>query len=553
MAETYVDRLKSRLYGTPFTRGQQAAAKGRMEKAVEIWHNAAQAGDADCQLAVADALWRGQGTLRDLRAAMLWYERAADAGKAEAQARLAGIYSAGIGSQDTRKHAGGDDRPLVVERDRGKARRWARLASEQGHMEAQVLLGWLCSMEEDPEARDVNQAIEWYSRAADQGSAPAMVGLAGLISVGEVPGQGPEDACALYQRAADLGNKTACFYLGVSLVQGNGVAADPEKGREWLLRAAGEGVPGAMRTLGLISLNGIGKQPVDMGQAETWFRRAAIKGDVESMVFLADMHALGKAQVPNPAEAIVWYVAAMDAGYVPAMTALGLAHLSGKGVQQDHARAFNLFSKAADRHVEARFQLGLCYLLGRGVPADPAVAAAHLLMAAEGGHADASYNYGTLLYHGNGVEQDQKAAFDFYVTSAERGSASGQFRVAHAHTLGRELPLDNQRALELFAASAAQGHLSSQINLARMVLLHRPDDRATLDKVRGQLQEAAQAGVMEAMTMMAELLWRMDRDAAGAQVWLDRSAALGDPLVAYVRNMIEKAAQTPLAIASDDP
>lgn len=552
MAETYIGQLKNRLYGTPFVRGQQAAAKGRLEKAVDIWHTAAQTGDADCQLALADALWRGQGTLRDLRAAMRWYERAAGGGKAEAQARLAGIYATGVGAPESKKASGGDNGPLVVLRDRAQARDWARLASEQGHMEAQVLLGWLCSMEEDPDGRDVSQAIEWYSRAAEQGSAPAMVGLAGLISVGEVPGQGAEDACALYQKAADLGNKTAFYYLGICLVQGTGIAADPKKGREWLLRAAGEGVPGAMRALGQVYLNGIGKIPVDMGQAETWFRRAAIKGDVESMVFLADMHALGKAQIPNPAEAIVWYVAAIDEGYLPAMTALGLAHLSGKGVQQDHARAAALFEKAADQHVEARFQLGLCHLLGRGVPADPAVAAGHLLMAAERGHADASYNYGTLLYHGNGVAQDQKAAFEFYIAAAERGSASGQFRVAHAMTLGKELPLDNQRALDLFAGAAAQGHLSAQINLARMVLLHRPDDRSTLEKVREQLQGPARDGVMEAMTMLAELIWRMDRDAAGAEVWLERAAALGDPLVSYVRNMIEKADSTPLAVTSGE-
>ncbi|OYQ31549.1 hypothetical protein CHU95_20620 [Niveispirillum lacus] len=551
MAKTYIDRLKTSLYGTPFTRGKQAAEKGRLTKAVDIWLGAAQEGDADCQLAVAEAVWQGQGALRDLRMAMHWYQKAADAGKAAAQARLAAIYATGVGNAPSKKDSVKDDSgPLVVVRDRAKARHWARLASEQGHIEAQVLLGWLCSMADDPEGRDVSQAIEWYSRAAEQGNATGMVGLAGLISVGEVPGQGPEDAYALYRRAAEQGNKTAFYYLGSSLLSGTGVTADPEEGRKWLLRAAGEGVPGAMRMLGQIYLKGIGNQPVDIGQAETWFRRGAVKGDVESMVFIADLHALGKAHIPNPAEAIVWYAAAMEAGFAPAMTAMGLAHLEGKGVPKDPVRATDLFARAADKHLEARFQLGLSYLLGRGVPADPAQAAQHLLMAAELGHPDATYNYGTLLYHGNGVPQDRKAAFDYYILSAERGSASGQFRVAHAMTLGRELPLNNDRALELFAASAAQGHVSSQINLARMTLLYRPQDHATLVKVRAQLQEPAEAGVMEAMTMLAELLWRMDQDATGAQLWLDRSAALGDPLAAYVRNMITSANPTARALTA---
>lgn len=548
------DRLLAPVSGTALRRGQRAAARGKDAKAAAIWHEAAREGDVDCQLALADVLWNGQGVLRDLRTAIRWYEQAAEAGKAPAQARLAGIYAAGLGVPADRQKSQDDAGAMpYVPRDRAKARHWAKLAAEQGHAEAQVLLGWLHSMEDDEEGHDVSLAIEWYSRAADAGSAPAMVGLAGLISLGKVPGQGPEDAHDLYRRAAELGNKTGFYYLGVNLLYGTGVKADPSEGRKWLLRAADHGVPGAMRVLGLAYLRGIGGGPVDVGQAETWLRRGALKGDTESMVLLADMHAGKLAQVPNQAEAILWYATATDQGHPRAITALAMAHISGDGVQKDPARALELLKSAADKHVEARFQLGLCYLLGRGVPIDAATAAEHLLKAAERKHPDATYNYGALLYNGNGVAQDRKAAFEFYTAAADLGSASGQFRLAHAHTLGKELPLDPHRAIELFAASAEQNHPSAQINLVRMILAHRPEDRPALEKWRERLRVPAQEGLMEAITVLAELQWRLDGDAEGALALLNRSAAMGDPMAAYVRDMIKVPApqsQQPLAITA---
>lgn len=532
------DRFVSGLLGPHLKRGRRAALRGNLTKAAALWHEGARLGDAECQLALADALWHGRGVLPDLSTALRWYEQAAEAGLAPAQARLAGVHAIGFGDAADQRQ-GGDraHNQLVVPRDRIRARHWASLAARQGHMEAQVLLGWLLSLDDD-ELRDINGAIDWYSVAADTGSAPAMVGLAGLISAGEVPGQGPEDAYQLYRQAAEKGNKTGFYYVGVHLLQGTGVQADVAEARKWLLRAAEEGVAGAMRCLGLIHLRGMGGEPVDVGVAETWFRRAAVKGDAESMILLADLHTTGKASVPNQAEAILWYVTASEKGNLRALTALGLAHLTGNGVPVDLDRAFSYFEQAADTHPEARFQLGLCYLLGRGVTIDAEKAAENFLKAASDKHPDATYNYGALLYNGDGVVQDKQAALEFYRVAAELGSASGQFRMAYALTQGREVPEDPDRAIALFTAAAEQDHVPAQINLTRMLLKHRPDDRAELDKWRERLWVPARAGQAEAITIQAELRWRLDRDGDGAMVLVRQAMALGDPMAKYVQDMI---------------
>lgn len=531
-------RLFNRLFGTPQQRGYRAAARAKLTKAVTIWHNAAQAGDADCQLALAEALWQGQGALPDPGAALRWYEQAALAGRPMAQARLAAAYAMGVAETNSRQ-----GRPAhAIHRDRTKARHWAVKAAEQDHVDAQVLLAWLLSQDEDEATRDIAGAINWYGKAIDQGSAAGMIGLAGLISAGEVPGQGPEDAFQLYRQAAEQGNRTAFYHLGVCLLQGTGVAADPKEAQRWLRRAADGGIIGAMRVLGLVHMRGLGGVPVDMGQAETWLRRAAIKGDSEGMVLLADLHASGKAMVASQAEAILWYVTASEAGHARATTALGRAHLTGKGVLVDHERAIACFEQVADKDPEARFQLGLCHLLGQGVPVNQAVAAQHLLKAAAQQHADATYNYGALLYNGIGVQQDRQAALAFYMAAAELGSASGQFRMAHAYTLGQEVPEDPDRAITLFTAAAEQEHQIAQINLVRMLLKHRPEDRGVLDKWRQRLQVSPHAGTAETAAVLAELAWRLDQDAEGALALLQAFVPEEDPLGKYVREMIREPA-----------
>lgn len=527
-------RLLNQVFGTPYQQGCRAATRGKLSKAVAIWHEAARAGDADCQLALAEALWHGQGTLPDPEAALRWYEQAALAGRPLAQARLAAAYAMGL--PETHIRQGKPSQAFT--KDRSKARHWAKMAAEQGYADAQVLLAWLLSREEDEGSRDVAGAIDWYGRAMDQGSAAAMIGLAGLISAREVPGQGPDDAYQLYRKAADQGNKTAFYHLGVCLLQGTGVAADPKEAQRWLRRAADGGITGALRALGLIYLHGLGGEPVDMGQAETWLRRAAVKGDTESMVLLADLHATGKAKITNQAEAILWYVTASDAGYARATTALAKAHQTGQGVLVDHDRAIALFERAADEDPEARFQLGLCYLLGKGVPVNQALAAQHLLKAAEQQHPDAAYNYGVLLYNGIGVPQDRQAALSFYTAAAELGSASGQYRMGYAYAVGHEVPEDPDRAIELFMAAAEQEHHIAQVNLVRMLLKHRPDDRPAVEKWRERMQASDHARTAETATVLAELAWRLDQDAEVALALLQKFVPENDPMGRYVRGMV---------------
>lgn len=541
-------RMVDAVAGTPLVRGNRAARKGKLTEATRLWHQGAQDGDPLCQLALARALAKGQGALRSVRNAFRWFEAAGQAGLPAAQAQLAVFYANGVGDpadQDSQGEAAGSQgdklrQPFFLPRDDVKARHWARLAAEQGDVDAQVLLGWLLNRNAGDQApRLPTEAAGWYARAAEAGNAQAMVGLGGLIADGEVPGKDASDAYQLYEKAAAQNNTTAFYLVGAHLLHGVGTAADPVAARKWLLKAADAGIIAAMQTLGRIYLHGIGVD-IDTSQAETWIRRAAVKGDVDSMAILAELHATGQANIPNKAEAIVWYAAAAEQGHAGAALAMGLAHLAGEQVSADPARAVTYFERAGDALPEALFRLALCHLDGIGVPQDEAKAAQLMMKAAGRKHPDALYNFGVLLYHGRGVPCDPEAARRCYEAAAELGSASAQFRLAHAHTLGQEYAEDPDRAIELFTAAANQNHCAAQINLARMLLKHRPEDRAALDKVRGQLAHWIEKQVPSVMTVLAELAWRLDRDEATARALLESAEAQADPHVDYVRALIDQ-------------
>jgi TPR repeat protein len=535
-----IGRITDTVRGNPYARGMRAAQKGKHADAAAAWQEGAKAGDPECQMALAEALDEGRGVLRNPRNAVRWYRTAAENGVARAQARLAGFYSIGIGDPSDRD--GGDPRreSFSLPQDDVQARHWAEKAASQGLPEAQVLLAWLyCRDGGENAARDPVRAEHWYRAAMAQGSVKAIVGLANMITAGDVEGNGPEQAFALYSQAAAQGDHTAEYYTGLYLLEGIGTAPDHETARQWLFKAGEGGIVAACRTLGIIHRRGRGA-PRNNGIAETWLRRAAARGDAESMAMLADMHMGGEAAIPNPSEAIVLYTAAAELGHAGAQAALGLAHLHGQNVPKDPLRAVDYLEKAsATGYPEAAFQLGLCYLEGRGIPVDYARAAQYLLKAAEGGHANATYNMGVLFYHGHGVAQDRDKAMHLYAKAADMGSASGQFRLGHAYATGQEqLPADPEKALHWFTAAAAQGHVPAQVNLVRL-LTSRSAPREELERWRDPLHKAASHGIGIAMTALAEMKWNIDRDADAAIAMARSAVELGDPLAENVVQYLE--------------
>ena len=99
-----------------FAEGLAALDAGDFESALEAWRPLAEAGDAEAQIALAGLYRDGLGPRADLAQAVRWYRRAAEQGEPVGQLNLGDLYSRGEG----------------VPRDLVQAHLWLSLAAAQG-------------------------------------------------------------------------------------------------------------------------------------------------------------------------------------------------------------------------------------------------------------------------------------------------------------------------------------------------------------------------------------------------------------------------------------
>lgn len=118
------------------------------EKAVAIFNDLAEAGNASAQNSLAICYDRGHGVPQDYVKAVEWYTKAAEAGNVEAQFNLAMCYENGNGAPQ----------------DHEKAIEWYEKAAEHKMGKAN-----LCLAVYYEKNRDYTKAIEYYTKAVKQG------------------------------------------------------------------------------------------------------------------------------------------------------------------------------------------------------------------------------------------------------------------------------------------------------------------------------------------------------------------------------------------------
>jgi uncharacterized protein len=114
--------------------------------------------------------------------------------------------------------------------------------------------------------------------------------------------------------AAEAGFVTAMAGLAELYEKGaEGVPADTERFRHWLLRAAEAGSVESQIEIGTAHYLGRGA-PLDKAAAARWYQRAAAAGDVGAQYLYAAMLEKGDGIAQDLHEARYWYAAAARSG-----------------------------------------------------------------------------------------------------------------------------------------------------------------------------------------------------------------------------------------------
>ena len=138
---------------------------------------------------------------------------------------------------------------------------------------------------------------------------------------------------------------------------------------------------------------------------------------------------------------------AAKAGNLDALTALGVMHIGGIGVEQNNLKGYEYIKKAAEKSdPKAQYTLGALYYLGAGVEKDYQKAFKWLNLASEQNYIDAKYNLGVMYEFGEGVNQSYEKAYEYYLFAARRDNLESQIRVAEMYRdgIGTDKDLDKR-------------------------------------------------------------------------------------------------------------
>ncbi|MBR5092745.1 MAG: SEL1-like repeat protein [Bacteroidales bacterium] len=304
-------------------------------KALDLYRQAADKGNAKAQYIIGDMYFFGNGETPDYVQAFNWYSKAANQGDADAQFNLGVMYNDGLG----------------VTKDYTQAVYWYSKSANQGNASAQFCLG-ISYEDGEGVTKDYTQAVYWYSKAANQGNANAQVNLGVKYYMGLGVPQDYTQAAYWYSKAADQGNDKGQYNLGMMYENGLGVQQDYTQAVSLYTKSANQGNAAAQNDLGVKYAQGLGVQQ-DLTQAFNWFSKAANQGDAVTQFNLGVMCENGLGVQQDYEQAVYWYRKAANQSHIEAQYSMGVMYENGWGVEKDMETAVKWYVAAAAQGSEA--------------------------------------------------------------------------------------------------------------------------------------------------------------------------------------------------------
>jgi len=283
----------------------------------------AEANDFEAQVLLGERYLDGVGVEKDLAKAKIWFETAANSGRADAKYQLGRMYAVGLGlPKDENKaftlfgeSAAKGDRDGIhalglsyyigtgTQQDLKKAiELWERSAA-LGKIRSEHYLGR--AYELDGPSHDFKKAIEWYEKAIVHGNTDAIVDLSEMYRDGRGVSKDLQRAVSLLQKGADANNSFAQYSLGFMYSKGLGVQLDLAKALDLWMRAAESGDSNAQYEVGLAFLSG-SSVPKDTSKAADWFLKAARQGNKLAQEAIGYLYATGEGVSKDLVLAYAW-------------------------------------------------------------------------------------------------------------------------------------------------------------------------------------------------------------------------------------------------------
>lgn len=309
------------------------------------------------------------------------------------------------------------------------------LSDKYSYSRAQLQLGKI-EQKGNISKPDYVKARAWYLKAAEQDLSDAQNSYAALLDRGLGGEKDLVGAAKWRERSANMGHKVSQYDLGVMYFYGKGVEQNLERAATLFIKSADRGYdysknrlytikrmllslkekedPVAYYLLGTFYRKGFGGMRQEDKKAFEHYNFAAEKGLANGQYELAQFYFYGRNVKKNHAKAAELYKKAADQGHVFAMKKLAVMHLNRQGGLSDKSPDIVvLLKKSAEAgHQYSLKKLGYMYFIGDMVKQDKLVAFKLLFSAAKQGDIFSQKTLGKMYMEGDGVNKDiQEAAY----------------------------------------------------------------------------------------------------------------------------------------------
>ncbi|KAJ8399195.1 hypothetical protein AAFF_G00415740 [Aldrovandia affinis] len=351
-----------------------------------------------------------------------------------------------------------------------------KLASE-GHTKAMEKVAY-AMLFGDYLAQNVPKARDMFEKLAVEGSPKAQTALGFLYAAGLGVNSSQAKSLVYYTFGALGGNLVSHMILGYRYWGGIGVPQSCESALTHYRLVANHVASDISLTGGTVVQRVRLQDEVEnpgtaSGMLEEdliqYYQFLAEKGDVQAQVGLGQLHLHGGRGVEqNHERAFDYFNQAANAGNTHAMAFLGKMYSEGgDGVPQNNETALQYFKKAADLgNPVGQSGLGMAYLYGRGVPVNYELALKYFQKAAEQGWVDGQLQLGTMYYNGIGVKRDYKQALKYFNLASQAGHILAFYNLAQMHATGTGVMRSCHTAVELFKNVCERGRWSERLMAA---------------------------------------------------------------------------------------
>lgn len=243
-----------------------------------------------------------------------------------------------------------------------------RDAAAQGNAEAACKLS---AHYLNQNAEQWQEGARWAIKAAEMGSAQGAMLAGSCYYDGRGVVKNASQAAAYFNRAYELGNTRVLKALAHIYAHGEGVPADAEKAMRFAQAAVKENIPHALSSLAIMYAKGVGTT-IDFARAKELMQQAIDQAPQEGQLYhiLACIHILETDEHWDKTVPLFQKAAAL--GWASSYLPLAVAYQTGKGTEQDNAKAFWYAERAVDAGLPgAYFHMAEMYREGVGTEKDP--------------------------------------------------------------------------------------------------------------------------------------------------------------------------------------